>query len=286
MKVILLTGATDGIGFEAAKKLVAAGHHLLLHGRNHVKLESVKAELSLLAGNVTASKIETYQADLSNLHEVESMAQSILNDHEQIDVLMNNAGVFKSSVGTVDVGKDLKVDQRLVVNTIAPYLLTKRLLPILSPNGGRIVNLSSAAQSPVDIACMTGGYLGASPRPLSQSEAYAQSKLGILQWTSALAADLQEGPQKHVVAVSVNPASLIGTKMVQEGYGIPGKSLSIGADILEAAALSKKFATASGKYFDNDSGDFRPPHPEALSPKNNKAIQEALDSLLDHLGYN
>jgi len=279
MKVILLTGATDGIGYEAAKRLVAAGHHVLLHGRNASKLETIQAELRVLSGN--AESADSYQADLSDLSQVEQMAQSILQDHDKIDILLNNAGVFKSSVDTVDVGKGLKIDQRLVVNTIAPYLLTKRLLPIVK---GRIVNLSSAAQAPVNIGCLTGGFQGGATRALSQSEAYAQSKLGILQWTTALAADLQEA-NKHVVAVSVNPASLIGTKMVQEGYGIAGKPLSIGADILETAALSKQFARASGKYFDNDSGAFAPPHPDAASPKRNKEIQEVLDGLLEHLGY-
>jgi NAD(P)-dependent dehydrogenase (short-subunit alcohol dehydrogenase family) len=292
MKVILLTGSTDGIGLEAAKLLVGAGHYVLVHGRNPSKLKAVGEQLSALASsNATGGKVDTYQADFSNLQQVQDMASSILKDHEHIDVLVNNAGVFKSAITNVDLGNNIQVDQRLVVNTIAPYLLTKRLLPIISSQGGRIVNLSSAAQAHVDLNCLTGGVTGggkAPPRALSHSEAYAQSKLGILQWTNALAQDLQAatGPEKGIVATAVNPASLIGTKMVQEAYGITtGKDLSIGADIIVQACLSKRFERASGKYFDNDVGDFRPPHPDGSSPQKNKSVQAALDHLLEHLGY-
>ena len=80
-----------------------------------------------------------------------------------------------------------------MVNTIVPYLLTKRLLPVVEE---RIVNLASAAQAPVSIGCLTGGLQG-TPRFLSQSEAYAQSKMGILQWTTALAGGFQASQQAH-----------------------------------------------------------------------------------------
>ena len=97
--------------------------------------------------------------------------------------------------------------------------------------------LPSAAQSPVDLEALVGR------RRLSDSEAYAQSKLAITMWSRHLAGELPEGP----VVVSVNPASLLATKMVKEGFGVAGKNIRIGAEILCKAALNDAFSTASGQ---------------------------------------
>ena len=162
------------------------------------------------------------------------------------------------------------LDVRIVVNTIAPWLLTQKLLPILGSDG-RVVNLSSAAQSRVDLEALAG------MRSLSDNEAYAQSKLAITMWSRFLAEKL--GPDGPVI-VAVNPASFLGSKMVKEAYGQAGKDLGIGADILARAATSDEFASASGKYFDNDRGAFASPHPDALDQGLNSQLVECLDALL------
>ena len=121
MKVILLTGATDGIGYEAAKLLLAQGHHLLIHGRNSSKLEKVAKELGSIEGE--GKVIDTLVADLSSIKDTNAMAQDVLKKYDNIDVLINNAGVFTlppDQVTTID-----GLDKRFAVNTIAPYLLTK-----------------------------------------------------------------------------------------------------------------------------------------------------------------
>ena len=266
-KTILLTGATDGIGFETAKMLVAGGHRLLLHGRNHAKLASAKEQLlKISSGNV----IETYRADLSRLPEVEALASEIKRKYTKLDVLINNAGVFKISNPKTDDGYDV----RFMVNTIAPYLLTKALLPLFSKDG-RVVNLSSAAQAAVDLEALAG------QQTLSDSDAYAQSKLGITMWTNHLA---DSRPKDTPVIVSVNPASFLGSKMVKEAYGTAGKDLSIGADILVRAALSHEFANASGRYFDNDRGQFARPHPDALDTTKNEQLVRAIEDVIVKLG--
>ena len=127
-KTILITGSTDGIGLETARTLASQGHHILLHGRNPKKLEAVKKEL---AGSTNGSDIEGYVADLSRLDEVEKLATAVVDRHPALDVLMNNAGVFKVSEPITQDGLDV----RFVVNTIAPYLLTKRLLPLIEVSG-------------------------------------------------------------------------------------------------------------------------------------------------------
>lgn len=78
----------------------------------------------------------------------------------------------------------------------------------------------------------------------------------------------------------MNPASLLGSKMVKEGFGVAGKDLSIGVDILVRAALSDEFANASGKYFDNDKGRFADPHPDALDDGKCKQVLAAIEIIL------
>jgi len=256
-KTILVTGATDGIGLETAKMLAEGGHTLLLHGRNPAKLEAAKAAVGSVA--------ETYTADLSDLAQVEALAEAIVARHDRLDVLINNAGVLKAPDPVTADGLDL----RFVVNTLAPYLLTRRLLPLMD-GAGRVVNLSSAAQAPVDTGAMAGG------RRLDDMDAYAQSKLALTMWSRAMAREMPGGP----VIVAVNPGSLLASKMVKEGFGIAGNDLRIGADILVRAALSDEFADASGRYFDNDAGRFADPHRDALDPARETAVVAAIEAVL------
>ena len=266
-KTILLTGATDGIGRETARRLVAAGHTVLIHGRSDKKLAETGQMLSGISG---AGVIEKYSADLAEIADVEALADAVSKNHSTIDVIINNAGVFSTPNPVTDDGYDV----RFIVNTVSPYLLTKRLLPLL-PVDGRVINLSSAAQSPVSLEALSG------EARLNDSQAYAQSKLAITMWSFHLARTLgSEGP----MIVAVNPASLLASKMVKEAYGVAGSDLGIGADILVRAALSDEFADASGQYFDNDQGRFSQPHPDALDAAKNERLVRAIERIIDILG--
>ncbi|CAB9528660.1 daunorubicin C-13 ketoreductase DnrU [Seminavis robusta] len=266
MKTILFTGSTDGIGLEAVRMLVGKGHRVLMHGRNANKLEAAAQELGVT---------DTYTADLSDLSQVYRMASDVKAKHDRLDVLVNNAGVFKAP--NADRRTVNGLDTRVAVNAIAPYILTKELLPII-PKHGRIINVSSAAQSPVDLnkALPSTGLKAGSPSPYGQDfDAYGQSKLAIMMWNNVMTAD----HPNHILA-SLNPASMIGTKMVKEGFGVAGKSLDIGRDILVEAAVGKKFERASGKYFDNDRGNFGNPHPDANNMRKCRNFVQAMDEWL------
>ena len=165
IKTIFITGATDGIGLETVKMIAPQGHTLLLHGRNPEKLSAAAKEVKAIDG---AGEIKTYCADLSVLSEVKQLGVDIRSDYQSIDVLINNAGVFKMPDPRTKEG----YDARFIVNVVAPYLLTKDLLACMG-TGGRVVNLSSAAQAPVDVQ----GFLD--KRAFSDSDAYAQSKLAL-----------------------------------------------------------------------------------------------------------
>ncbi|MBT8427825.1 MAG: SDR family NAD(P)-dependent oxidoreductase [Erythrobacter sp.] len=264
---ILITGATDGIGLETAKLLRAQGHNLLLHGRSDAKLTVAKQAVMAIGGQ---GQVATINADLSSIAATQQMAQEILADGTKIDVLINNAGVFAMADPRTSDG----LDARFVVNVIAPYILATELAPSLGRTG-RIVNLSSAAQAPVSLSVLAG------KKCLSDNDAYAQSKLALTMWSRHLADELGDaGP----MVVAVNPGSLLGSKMVKEAYGMQGKDLSIGAKILARAATSEEFASASGRYFDNDGGQFRNPHPDALDPTKNAALVEKIEGIVSAHG--
>ena len=259
-KTILITGSTDGIGLLTAQNLAAEGHTILLHGRSAEKLAAAAKKV----GGTT----EVYTADLSSMADVQALAADILKNHDQLDVVINNAGVLKAPNTVTKNGFDL----RFMVNTIAPYVLTRALLPIIAKDG-RIVNLSSAAQAPIDVAALLGR------KPIGDSAAYAQSKLAITIWTQELAKELPNGP----AVIAVNPGSLLASKMVKEGYGIAGNDLSIGANILREAALGASFANATGKYFDNDSQRFAQPHPAAMDGGHVMGVMQGITDAIAEL---
>ena len=263
-KMILITGATDGIGLETAKLLASDGHNLLIHGRNAEKLNAVK---KLLAAIPNAGSINSYLADLSIFSDVKKLVEDIKNDHENLDVLINNAGIFKTNNTITPDGLDV----RFVVNTISPYIFAQELSPLLG-SSGRIINLSSAAQSPVNIQALLGKV------KLSDMEAYAQSKLAITMWSKVLA---EKFGGKGPAIIAVNPGSLLASKMVKEGFGVEGHDLSIGAKILKRLALEEGIAEHSGQYFDNDKGQFSQPHPDGLNLKKSEEVVEVINTMIN-----
>lgn len=262
-KIILITGATDGIGLETAKMLSGLGHTVLLHGRSADKLADVEEMLRAQPG---AGHVETYVADFSSMADVKALASDVVAAHPTVDILINNAGIY----GTPNTRTADGLDTRFAVNTIAPYVLTRLLLPQMAKSG-RVINLSSAAQAPVDLRALSG------KMPLSDGAAYAQSKLALMMWSRVLAESLQgEGP----AVMAINPGSLLATKMVMDAYGSARAGVDVGAQIVTQAALSDAFQNASGRYFDNDEGRFAAPHPDALHPTKAKQVVAAIEEVL------
>ena len=262
-KTILVTGSTDGIGLETAKVLHGQGHTELLHGRNAQKLAAAREAVLAATGG---GDVDTYQADFSRLADVARLADEVSAKHSKLDVLINNAGILRTAN---EITED-DLDIRFVVNLLAPVLLTKRLLTAMDASS-RVVNLSSAAQAPVNVEALAGNLR------LSAMDAYAQSKLALTMWSRHLANQLgADGP----AIVAVNPGSLLASKMVKEGFGVAGNDLSIGVDILLRAALSEEFASRSGQYFDNDSGRFSNPHPDGLNDRKIDELMNSVDAMV------
>ena len=261
-KTVLITGSTSGIGLLTARRFAEAGHRVCLHGRNSKKLADVAKELASI-GNGQA--VPQYVADFSDLGQVRAMAADIQREAPQLDVLINNAGVFMTANPKTAAGLDV----RFVVNTLAPCLLTELLLPLLARAAdARVISLSSAAQSSVSLAALRG------ETPLADYEAYAQSKLALTMWSADLA-------RRHpaITAIAANPASLLDTNMVQEAFGHARASADVGADILFRLATAAEYAGKTGQYFDNDRGEFAPAHPDTLDASTSAEVVQAVRDL-------
>ncbi|MEC4087992.1 SDR family NAD(P)-dependent oxidoreductase [Pseudoalteromonas rubra] len=267
-KTILITGATDGIGLATARTLLELGHRVILHGRSAEKLSALKAELS---AHIEPERVATYTADLSVISDIKHLVNALKQAGTELDVLINNAGVFVIPERITPEG----IDVRFMVNTIAPYLLTRALLPDMK-QGARVINLSSAAQAslmPQEIIASSN---------LSDNAAYAKSKLALTMWSMQLGAASDDS---KATIVAVNPKSFLGSKMVEQAYGVAGGNVQEGADILVRAALSEEFSGASGQYFDNDHGRFARAHDDAYDEQKVTELLKALEHFRQQYGF-
>jgi len=175
-KVILLTGATDGIGKAAATNLAGRGASLTIVGRNRAKTGQVLAELKACSGN---PNLEMIICDLSRNAEVRRAAEEFKSRHDRLDVLINNAGaVFKSP----ELGPD-DLELAFALNHLAGFQLTTLLLDLIrSTPGARVVSTSSAmhARGKLDLQKTPASLEG------SGTLAYATSKLAIILFTREL----------------------------------------------------------------------------------------------------
>ncbi len=262
MRTIFITGSTDGIGKLAAIKLAKDGHQVVLHGRNSSKLEKVVDEVKALTNN---KNISGYVADFSDLDAMREMSVQIKAAISKLDVLINNAGVFNSKQ-TLNNGLDI----RMVVNYLAPYVLTNDLMPLLEKGDKtRIINLSSAAQSSVSLEALSG------KQQRSEKEMYAQSKLALTMWSFDLAKQLSD-----ITVIPVNPGSLLNTNMVREAFGQFWSSADKGGNILYDLAVSSKYEGVTNKYFDNDQGSFGMAHSDAYDTTKIEKLLKATSEIL------
>jgi len=240
-QVILVTGATDGLGKRVARDLGAQGATVLLHGRSREKGEATLQEIREATGN---PKLIYYNADFSSLDAVRQLSKEIQADQERLDVLINNAGI---GAGLRQSRREKSTDGyelRFAANYLAPFLLTHRLLSLLRRSApARIVNVASAGQRPIDFdnVMLEDGYDGL--------RAYRQSKLALVMFTFDLAEDLRKS---GITVNSLHPATLMSTRMVLETdyFGGPMSTVEEGAHAVEYLATSPDLGGVTGEYFD------------------------------------
>lgn len=183
-KVVLVTGATGGIGAEIAKDLSKLGAVLALTGRNEEKLNALKSELG--------GKTEIFPMDLSSSENAVELVKQVEGHFGQLDVLVNNAGLTRD--GLAMRMKDEDWQQVLDVNLTAPFKLAQACLRgMMKRRSGRIINISS-------IVGTTGN-----PGQVN----YCASKAGMTGWTKSMA---QEVANRGITVNCVAPG-FIATAM-------------------------------------------------------------------------
>jgi NAD(P)-dependent dehydrogenase (short-subunit alcohol dehydrogenase family) len=240
-KTALVTGSTDGLGREVAARLGALGATVIVHGRNAERGAEVVAAIEAGGG-----KAVFYRADLASLTQVRELAERVAANHDSLSLLINNAGIWMEAGNNERRTNADGHELVFAVNYLAPYALTRLLLPLLDKGApSRIVNVSSIAQSAVnfDDIMLTKAY--------NPSAAYAQSKLALIMLTLDLAAEL---PAERITANALHPATLMDTAMVERA-GMPARAtVDDGADAVMRLAASAELAGTTGRYFNQRTG--------------------------------
>ena len=245
-KVCLVTGATAGIGKIVAIALASMGVNLIITGRNQEKAEDTVRQIKTETGN---QNVRYLLADFSNLQEVRSLAENFKENYSQLDVLVNNAGAYFNTRQETPYG----VEMTLLVNHLAPFLLTNLLLKrIQTSPSARIINVSSVGYKQgtmnFDDLSFKQGYFG--------MKAYGRSKLANILFTYELARRL--GDEKisinalhpgHVTTdIWKNSIPFFGSA-VKWIVGLFALTPEEGADNTIYLASSPDVAAITGRYF-------------------------------------
>jgi NAD(P)-dependent dehydrogenase (short-subunit alcohol dehydrogenase family) len=215
-RTVLVTGSTDGIGKATALGLARMGAKVLLHGRDPEKGRRVHEEIARTTG---IDQLDLFIADLASQRQVRRLAAEVVERHERLHVLINNAGTFEVERGLTEDG----LETTFAVNYLAPFLLTQELLGLLEESSlSRIINGASIAHlnAKVDWNNLQG------ERWYDGFQAYALSKLGIVLFTFELAERLKA----TVVTANCLHPGVIKTKLLRAGFGdYPGSPPEKGA---------------------------------------------------------
>jgi NAD(P)-dependent dehydrogenase (short-subunit alcohol dehydrogenase family) len=177
-KVIIITGANSGIGFEAAREFARKGARIILASRNKNKAE---AALSQIQTEIPGSRAEILQLDLANLKSVQQFAESFKKNYDRLDTLLNNAGIMMVPYGKTKDG----FEKQFGTNHLGHFALTGLLIDLLLKTpGARVVNISSNAHHFGEMNFSNRMYENG--EGYSPQKAYGRSKLANLLFTYEL----------------------------------------------------------------------------------------------------
>lgn len=244
-KIVLITGATSGIGRETALGLAKMGATVVLVGRSREKLDRVASSIATATGN---RMIDSMICDLTSMEEVRKLAHSFKLKYQRLDVLINNAGEIVGERRTTVDG----FEYTLALDHLSHFLLTMLLLDQMKASApARIINVSSSAHmlGHIDFEDLMG------EKKYRPMKAYAQAKLANLLFTYELARRLA-GTGVTVNAVHPGAVRTNFGKGIEGGWRIflwLGRPFSIdaekGARTSVFVASSPEVAGITGRYF-------------------------------------
>jgi NAD(P)-dependent dehydrogenase (short-subunit alcohol dehydrogenase family) len=246
-KTVLITGATDGIGKQTAIKLAEMGASVIIHGRSRKRGEEGVKMISEQTNNESVSYVN---ANLASLEQVKKLASTIKKNHDKLDVLINNAGVFMRGQTFSSDG----IETSFAVNHLAHFSLSLQLMPLLrNADQSRIINVSSVAhtRSPkIDFTDIQeiNSYIDYS--------AYSLSKHANILFSNELSNKLNG---LGIKSNSLHPG-VITTKLLYTGFGISGSPVEEGCKTSVFLASDKSILNVSGKYFVDSKETEASPH--------------------------
>jgi NAD(P)-dependent dehydrogenase (short-subunit alcohol dehydrogenase family) len=168
-RTIVITGASDGIGVAAARRLHRGGENVVVVGRSETKAAAVAAELDT----------DYFVVDFADLSQVRALADKVRSQYPRIDVLANNAGGMFTNVHDTADGHEITFQ----VNYLAPFLLTTQLTEVLVDSHATVLNTTSSSHKLLPRVAVTDLENTSQRRP---SIAYALTKLAIVSFTMEL----------------------------------------------------------------------------------------------------
>ena len=233
-QVVLVTGATDGLGRALAAVLAREGATVLVHGRDAGRIAATVEEIEAGRGR---GQVRSYRADLASLAQVRELAEQVIAGEPRLDVLVNNAGIGSTVPGGGARQESTDgYELRFAVNYLAGFALTRLVLPLLMSSApSRIVNVSSAGQQAIDFddVMLTSGYDGV--------RAYCQSKLAQVMFTMDLAQQLDA----DITVNALHPATYMPTKIVAS----PVSTIADGVAATMHLITAPVSETGTGRYY-------------------------------------
>jgi NAD(P)-dependent dehydrogenase (short-subunit alcohol dehydrogenase family) len=252
-RVVLVTGATAGIGLEIAADLVALGAEVILGCRTREKGEAAQHELTRRSPDASTRLLI---ADLSIQASVRAGIDMISRTTPVLHVLVNNAGLWSERRQVTAEGIELT----FATNVLGYALVTALLGPQLeAAHGARVVNVASAYAHGLDLTDVEFAR-----RPYSGAAAYAQSKQANRMWSWALARRLES----RAVTVNALHPGAVATQLLRSAFpGVGGRTPQAGADTASWLAAAPEVAGVTGKFFADRAErrcEFRDPAQEEL----------------------
>lgn len=199
-RTVLVTGANRGIGRAIASGLAAGGFDLILACRS---IGAARATCEELRRGGADCGLEGRELDLSRFDSILRLARELESEGRTIDILVNNAGVLPDSFSLSPEGFELA----MAVNYLGPVLLTRRLVPLIRRDGGKIINTCSSA---FRVGRLVRDFAPSPEAPYHPIRAYADSKLALLMFTEELATRLDDSG----IAVNAVDPGVTNTKMI------------------------------------------------------------------------